>query len=771
MMSDKFKFDIDFDLSKYDYRDESAPDFTLEEILGNSGTDPSETTKKEIFSAPLKIDGADDDLFMDTLIAQNEEQSDASDISFSMPEILMDNEPDEEPENNIISAESSILIADETTEEKLDILSTSSVVKKENSIHESKKENFEINTDAFDKIKADNREKRPRVVTDQPIDTSEQPVDARQDPQKVIVDNEVKNKTQVIEEYSSVEQREDVLSDLKSLVGKITGKAVVMFLLLLGCLYMSLGQFSSLERIFPAAIRVSSAPQMYCLIFILISGVCLLINLSPLFDGFKKIFKGRLTPDGIALCLGVCCIVYDVYVWMHPGKFSESMLHFDLFFILLLLMNLLGKRLLVKNIYENFKLISEDLDKIVIKRPESNATDNDVMVETGNGGDILYAARSKAVANYMQHAFSEQNMFQRIDIFYFVCFATVALLAISAWMFKAESLHKILIYLLSVVTIIAPVFSAWTHKLYSFKLGRYLRDQKTVIAGREGAKALSESGVLVLMDSDLLSCDDISLLGFRIRDDYDMTTVMATLSAFYHAVGGPLEGFFDKLHDANSVSDIPKIENAFYYEQLGYTFLADGKSVSLGNADFMRQLKIELSHTIDEQDSNVIYFAVENNLVGVFAVSYKLSFKTVRALRALESNGIAVAIVSRDFNINEQLFLDVVSDAEIITVLSQNTATECMKSCYPTEKICAEIATYDRVHGLALGMLGCDQLLLADIKHNAYKITASVLGFLLLTAVSILTEQPSCWLPLQIGAYHVLWNLPGLFGAFKAKIK
>lgn len=779
-MSDEFKLDVDLDLSKYDYRDEGVSDFSLEDILGISADKTKADNKQEATAAIqsdekkefLKFDEFSADPFADTLIAKDGDEAEEPTITFTVPEILIEKDADEVMQERVLQDETPILISDDDmafvpNEES----SFVEQVKEVEPQQTTKTNQFTVNVAAFDQIKAENTEKHSKTnvaaLTQSP--QKSQAISKPADGIKKEVIN-TKQKAQVIDEYSSIEEREDILSDLKLLTRKITGKIFVMAFMVLGCLYMTVGRFGPLEIILPAEIKAGAAPKMYCLIFLVLSTVCFLLNISPLFDGFRKMFRGRLTADGISFCVGICCIVYDVYLWMHPEKFAALPINFDIFFVLCLLMNLIGKRLLVKNIYANFELISKDQLKTVIKRPESCAVDNDVMVETGSGGDILYAARTKTIADYMKRAFAEQNVNRKTDVFYFVCFAAVAVLALSAWIFKVGELHKILVFLLSTVSMIAPIFSVWSHTWYTYKLGQYLRDQKTMISGREGAAALAESGVLVVMDTDVLSSEDISLLGLRVRDDYNVTDVMVTLSAFYHVIGGPMEGFFDKFYDPDDSVSLPSIEDAYYHDQLGYTFLADGKQIAIGSAEFMRHLQIDISHEADEIAGSTIYVAGENNVVGFFSVSYKLSMKTTRALQMLESEGVAVAIVSRDFNVSEKLFAKAVSDPEIITLLSDETAVECQKRCYPDKNVSADVVTYDRIHGLATGISGCSRLLLGCIKHSAYKITASVFGFVLIAAVLFLTQQPSVWLPVQIVAYHLLWNVPNFFRALKVKI-
>ena len=664
------------------------------------------------------------------------------------------------------------------------------------------KEEFHFNVAAFDEVKAKSKnaaetkqnffdfvndgatEDVPAAVSEEVSAEDETKVIAEQtaepessakteDPmptsQETVAETHIK-KLHVIEEYSSIEERDDIMRGLNSLLRKITAKIVLMGLLLLGNVYLFLGLFERFSFLLPSQINPFSQTANYCFVSLAVAVVYILLNISPLIDGIKKIFRCRLNGDGVSFVLAIASIIYNVYFWLNPEKFSAYSINFDFFLGLSLLMNLLGKRLLVKNISKNFDMISTDDLKTAISRPKSSAVDNDVMVETGCGGDVLYAAYTKNVANYLNRGFSEQNMSDKTDIFTFVVFAIIAFFGLTCWLFRLIELSLLVVLIMALICISSTVFLSWSHLLFVYKLGVFLRKNGTMISGRDGAVAMSESGVLVVHDTDLLDCDDIGLCGMQVKSGYDVTEILLSLSSLFEKVGGPLQGFFAKILDDRNDFEFPAVYEPYYYEQLGYTFSANGSRMAVGNAEFMRQLRIEVPESKAGNDVCMIYVTVDNELAGIFGVTYKISSKTARSLSLLEGEGLSVAIISTDFNLCEDMFSSAVNDPEMITLLSGETARACKNCCGELSHNAADVVTFDRIFGMAAGLAGGSMLLSSCVKQMAYRVAATIFGIAAILVVTFVGNADLSLLPLQILLYQVLWNLPNFFRSLRIKI-
>ncbi len=657
------------------------------------------------------------------------------------------------------------------------------------------KTEFKFNVAAFDEVKAKSdgtKQKFADFVNPKPVEPAETPVEPEPETVETPVtdfveeqpkqqempvklkeeddSSESQSRPRVIEEYSSIEEREDVLSGLKSLLNKITVKIVLMGVLFLGSVYLFLGLFEQFSAIVPVQISPLENPVNYCLVSLAVSVLFVVLNISPMLDSIKKLLHGRLTPDGVSLVLGFASVIYNLYFLLNPEKYAAVCISFDFFLGLSILMNLIAKRLLVKHIYCNFETISEEKVKAAIGRPKSSAVDNDVMVETGSGGDVLYTARTKTVSNYLNRAFGEENLNSKVDKFTFVLFAVIVFFGLTSWLFKLLPLATLVVMEMALVCVASVVFSAWSHTLYIYKLGVFLRRNNTMISGREGAVAMSDSGVLVVEDTDLISCDDIGLCGMQIKGGYNVTEILLALTSLFRKVGGPLDGFFAKILEDESDFEFPVVYEPYYHEQLGYTFSVNDSRMAVGNAEFMRELHIEAPELKQGDDVQMIYVVIDNALAGVFGVSYRVSAKSARALRLLEEEGISVAIISKDFNLREDTFASVVDDPEIITILSAETAEACGRCCGEVPKASADIVTYDRIHGMAFGLAGCNKLLSCCACHVAYRVTASIFGVMAVATIMLLGADNLAMLPVQILLYHVLWNLPNIFRALRIKI-
>ncbi len=711
----KIDFSVDFDLSKYHYDSAPKHSFSIDEILGNIADESVETN--------------------DMKPAEDTEQ------------LIQKDEL-----SGIVNLES------ETASAETEARKTNNESKK---AHLSTKKTATpiVNTVAFDQIKAKN--KNSSIVENQINVKSEQK-------QNRVEDSEPTHKPEVIEEYSAETEREDVILDLKSLLNKITAKTVVMLLLLLGSFYLTIVRIENLRFLLPVQLDPSSNSANYIITLMCLSLIAFLLNISPLFDGFKKLFTARLTFDGMALCLGTACIVYNLYCLLNIEKFLPAIITFDAVFVLMLFMNLAGKRLLVKNVLANFIMFSDERSKNIVTAPNAMLIDNDVMIETGNGGDVLYASKTKRVSDFINKAFAQQGVNRKTELFYFVFFVLAMIITISLWLFKIVDLHKLTLLLTAFCAICSPALSSWVQNLLTFRVGRLLRSHSTMIFGKEGAREVTDCGVLVIRDTDILSNNDISLKNMNIIDESDELSIISVLAALFKTVGGPLDGFFEKISDSDLNGKYPDIQNICFHEQLGYTFISNNMLFSVGTDEFMRQCRIDCSVKHLSEGVNV-YVAVDNRVVGSFTLVYQLPRHSARALQLLEDENISIAILTTDFCLRESMFTEVLFDSDLLTILSNETARNCMPRCNTTEKSAAEIVSYNAVFGIALGLMGCNMLINNQEKHSVYQITSSIFGAFIIAIFGLFLPSLSFWLPFQVLLYQLIWCLPGILMGFRFK--
>ncbi len=710
------------------------------------------------------------------LVLEAEPEKEIREVIDSLPtadDFLLEDEQQPETLDVLGEVQSTLLIAEDEDGTEVSVLSAHPISAPPVATPQVEWEApaFSVNTDVFDKIKAksDNR----HVLNKEPLSKKEaenvEQVQPIINTGKTNAPSEI-SRPQVIEEYSAPEEREDILSDLNLLLRKISIKSVIMLVLLLASLYLVLARFSLFSFMVPSVLSPLHSSNLFCVCGLAACVLGFLFNLSPLFDGFKRLFKARLTTDGINFAVGCVCILFDAYFYLNADKFLSYGFTFDFIFIFMLTFNLLSKRTLVKHIIANFELISTESVKSVISMPINRAVDNDIMIETGCGGDILYLAKTKTVSDYMKQAFSELNTGKKTDVFYFALYVLMSLAAILAWLLKAYSLEKIVVFLALGFCLCAPVFSAWSNSVMICKLGNSLRKNRTVVSSKTvAASMLGESRVLVVNDTDLLSGDDVSLLGMYIREGQDVHQILSYLSSFYVVAGGPLKGFFEKIIDDDRVKNGLPVSDIYYHDQLGYTAKINQEKVLIGNREFVESHSVEMM-SVDDTDDAAIYVVLDNRVCAVLKISYNISSKTKKALDYFDVEGVALAIRTKDFNLREEMFSSLVGDSELITFLSADTGESCAPICDDVTVLPADLVTEEGVHNVAYALLGCEKKVESAMTHAVYKICASVFGLIISIILFLLTPMNHLWLPIQIALYQIVWLLPGLLRSYKIKL-
>ncbi|MBQ7095449.1 MAG: hypothetical protein IJN80_03260 [Clostridia bacterium] len=558
-----------------------------------------------------------------------------------------------------------------------------------------------------------------------------------------------------IEDYESEDERDEIYRDLKNTVGKMAAKSIILFLIAVISLYLFIAGFK------PALFGNNVDTVWFQIIHLALDGVCFFFSFSIFTQGLLRLLRVKADTDTMLALLCISLIIVRVVNLISPDLLPyslnlEPMLTVGLYF------NVISKKKIAANIKRNFKHSASGGDKLTLSMPISCETNNNLILETGEGGDVVYAHRTGLISRFIDHSYSDYDWDQGIQRFLFgtllfIIAGFIALIQLVGWgeaiLFPAASLAVSL-----------PFFARYFYANSIWKVGKKVRKRGGVLTSAKSAHKLKDAELLIVSEEELLGEDAVLLQGVKAIGDMQIDRLITNLAALFSHENTPLRTLFLKMIDSNSVS-LPRVDDIYYHEGMGYTCLIDSKMFLVGNAEFMKNFNIEFPKSLMELNLSgckfPVYVAYHKSPVGVFIVGYESNKHTMDGLLYAEEKNLGIGVVSRDFNFGPELLKELYPMVHVdsfVHFITKKTGEECMEQLVPKAKSADLVSSRNGFKGLVASLLGAKKLLSA-LKTNLFiRILYAILSMALIFFIAL--SGYSANTALQILAFQGIWMVP-----------
>ena len=226
---------------------------------------------------------------------------------------------------------------------------------------------------------------------------------------------------------------------------------------------------------------------------------------------------------------------------------------------------------------------------------------------------------------------------------------------------------------------------------------------------------------------------------------------------------------------ADDILSLPRIDEIYYHDTMGYSGLIHSKVFIVGNKKLMDHFGVEVDDSeyeiiYQQKSKHVLFVAYDGKLMGVFLLSYALSPGVSKAFSVCEKNQIAVCIAERDAGVNEKTLFNVYQPKEkvLFNIISFRTARKCFDKFELSNKMPSLLISNTGIKGLATSLHCCKTMSFAHKTNNIIGTMASIIAVPLVTFLLLLSE-PTSALSAQVLLYHVLWAVPALFVSLFSK--
>ncbi len=428
-------------------------------------------------------------------------------------------------------------------------------------------------------------------------------------------------------------------SDALRIYGSRTGGlSIRIFPMLILCLIMAAITFSRAYGILmPDFIRKSDKNFELFLFFALIGAAIICFDIISL--GISNLFTGRLSQETL-VSLSVILSAADAALMAFGGEhsFGAPFCAVSAFSLLGALWGTYKGR---KAFYFTFKTASNVKVPTIVSPEWEKVNEGPVMTK--------YVGSMRGFVNKSTEADLAETVYTRLAPIIIavsvIVSAVIAVLAKNAKLF----LHCFSIF----VAVTASFRMVHIFNAPFFRAAKALYAHGAALAGWRGACDMDKAVGIVYRDNDIFPDNEISISGVKILQPSSASRVVCYTGSLILAAGIGTSRLFAQLMQEYNCPNPYRVEEFSCYESGGVGAYIEGRHVIVGSSAFMNLMGIRLPPNLDYKST--VFSAIDDELAGIFVISYTPSSIVKHALQDMHSAKITPIYAIRDFNITPSL--------------------------------------------------------------------------------------------------------------------
>ena len=290
-------------------------------------------------------------------------------------------------------------------------------------------------------------------------------------------------------------------------------------------------------------------------------------------------------------------------------------------------------------------------------------------------------------------------------------------------------------------------------------LERRLHKLGTVLCGWQGVKGLTGKAVVPVEHFDLFPAGTVKLNGVKFYGPRRPDDIVAYCTALITADGGGLVGLFQQVSDSRNA---PRYDakNVEAVDGGGIRGTVHAEPVLVGSLEFMEQMGVELPEGL--RVSNAVCVAIENELCGLFALTYEKAKAPAAGLATVcASRKLQPVVAVSDFAMTDGLLRRCFgSHTKKVIYPEQEVRAQLRQAELPEEATSLLMTTKEGFAPVAYGISGARSLKTASFAGLIVSMAGGVLGLAMMVMLVLLGAMQMLT-PINMLAYQLVWLIPG----------
>lgn len=458
-----------------------------------------------------------------------------------------------------------------------------------------------------------------------------------------------------VEEYTSAEQNKKFLSGFRKEHNSILLRTALTGLFAFLLFYVDLIPITRL-KLLPSVLMPPEYNVAYLLVQLQLLFFIILINYKSLTDGFLSLVSGEPNPNSVVLIITFAVIIHDIITVLTCTK-ETSVCLYNSVCAVSFLTAIAYEKMCFKTRLSAFRVASGKNSKYIISQISSESSENAVFSDYSDDvhKEMYSVTKTKFTENVMKKLYTKSRIEKYIKPLMLASLAASAVFFIISLRFGGEKAFQIFTLCLMMTMPVSLFVSA----SYPSARAQAISEQNgTAILGPESAEKLADAGVMSFNDSDVFPSTGIKVNNIYIYGNNRIDLVIYYAAGAFAKLGGPLKDVFASADEegAGACENI----NMLSVGKNGFTMMADGKTVTVGKATYLRE-KGYLTKTSEEDAAyeskcgRIMYMAFDNNIAAKFYIKYTMDPEFDVLLKKADDMGLYVGVRTFDPNIDDSL--------------------------------------------------------------------------------------------------------------------
>ncbi len=540
-------------------------------------------------------------------------------------------------------------------------------------------------------------------------------------------------------EYVHPADKEDMLKRLSSIKTSALIKAISTTVIFVLSIILQLAP--ALSMTLPELMNYRSNPSGYlmCNIVLLVAGIA--VNFKELLFTVKQIIKGNFSFEASATVASVVGLVYSFMLFSKTEEISMGAPTLTFFPLMLLTIMSFFRLLSLMRTHDNFGFMVIGNGDHSVCRIENDAIKGEIRSSTHDDAVILGDRKSAFTEDFFQNSFKDTESEELHTKLSFVALGAFLLVFVVSLIcgagFVGSFGNSFAVY-----SLCSPSLFGFAVALQLFISNKQHLSSGASVIGAEAVKDFDSANYMIVQSNDLFV--SVETAGLRFLTDNVDEVIKYTAAATLLARSPLADTFMGMIED--DTKQLPKVDSLLYKDKMGLICTADKKKILIGNREFLSDNNIAVpSKEAEDKVLNgrimvsMVYIAIDGELSGMFAVSYKTDENTVDQIIDANKCGVKLAVVTSDPNITpEFLELGLNLKPSSVCVLPSKMITEYMDE-QEEDNTVAGIIHNGTIEGFATGIAGV-KMLANNLKLiRLLQLLLSILGLLVSAIFLILS--------------------------------
>ena len=432
-----------------------------------------------------------------------------------------------------------------------------------------------------------------------------------------------------------------------------------------------------------------------------------------------------------------------------------------------LFLNSIGKFVMVRRVFANFKFASSSEQKYAAKI----FNDKETAVKLFKGLTmqepvIAYQKKADFLTDFLKLSYEpdpSEKLAGKMAPFGVLCSLAVGILSYCI----AKDLAGAITVLTICACVCVPMCGVMAVNVPLRSLCKAANKAGAMLIGYPAVRQFADVNAVLIDAQELYPKSSVVLHGIKTFGGQRIDDAILDAAAVMCQVGGPLSVPFDQIIQGKS-NLLPAVDNLTYEDDMGIIAWVKGRRILVGNRRLLESHGIappsrDYEKKYVNDDRQITYLAVAGDLVAMFITSYTPDEDMVYEMQRLENNGVSFLIRTTDPNITAKLVADHFRIFFRSVKILANEHAQIYKELAdaPAPRARAYLATNGKYTSLARMLTICINARSNISVSLILQIIGIILGFVLAVFLSFYAGVGHLG-ALEMLAYSMFWALAAL---------